>query len=123
MVLTMVIDEILIRDVVPLILVLSKVASFHNEAHTHLFLSKKLGTNFLILLFGIYQQSLIDIQIAFLFLSLFYRELKDNHCVILVILLDIKDQLQQFGTISRTISSSIFVILSIASQLKPGALK
>ena len=50
MVLTMVIDEILIRDVVLLILVFSKVASFHNEAHAHLFLSKKLGSNFLILL-------------------------------------------------------------------------
>ena len=51
-----------------LILVLSKVVSFHNEAHTFLY-QKQLGTNFLTLPIGvcINQQSLVDTDTDFSF--------------------------------------------------------
>ena len=51
MVLAIVIDQILICNAIFLVLIVvsSKAASFHNEAHTYLY-QKKLGTNFLTLL-------------------------------------------------------------------------
>ena len=84
MVLTIVIDSILIRDVIfiGLILVSSKVASFHNKVHTFLY-QKRLS------------QILVNNQAAFLFRFIFYLGLKDNHYVIRVILLDNQNHLRE----------------------------
>ena len=90
MILTIVIDWIVLRDVFFLVLILtsSKVANFHNEAHT--FLYKNIRHWF----FNITNRNIVKV-ITFIFWFLFYLWLKDNHYVIRVILSVIQDQFRE----------------------------
>ena len=84
MILTIVIDSILIRDLIfiGLILVSCKVASFHNKVHTFLY-QKRLS------------EILVNNQAAFIFRYIFDLGLKDNHYVIHVVLLDNQNHLRE----------------------------